>query len=84
MGPFTADYVSLTGSDLVGVFRCTEQIPADPTGWMDDITSYAQAILNSQFLSLHRYLCQKLAGIQFFLTMNRVNVNYTHGSNKKP
>ena len=81
MGPFTAEYVSPTGSDMVGFCRFTEQISADPTGRMDDITPYIQALINSQYLSLHRYLQQKLAGIQFFITLNRVHANYTPGSN---
>ena len=81
MGPFTAEYVSNAGSDLVGIIRCTEQIPADPTGRMDDITPYVQGLINSQFLTLHRYLCQQLGGIPFFLTVNRVHVNYTPGTN---
>ena len=38
MGPHTADYVSHAGSDLAGFIRFTEQIPADPTGGLDDIT----------------------------------------------
>ena len=38
MGPHTADYVSHAGSDLVGFIRFTEQIAADPTGRLDDIS----------------------------------------------
>ena len=79
MGPHTADYVSHAGSDLVGFIRFTEQIPADPTGRLDDISPLVQALLNSQFLALHRYLTQRLAGIDFFPTISRVSANYTPG-----
>jgi hypothetical protein len=79
MGPHTADYVSHAGSDLAGFIRFTEQIPADPTGRLDEITPLIQALLNSQFLALHRYLTQRLAGIDFFLTISRVSANYTPG-----
>ena len=79
MGPHTADYVSHAGSDLAGFIRFTEQIPADPTGRLDEITPLIQALLNSQFLALHRYLTQRLAGIDFFLTISRVSTNYTPG-----
>ena len=54
-------------------------LPADPTGRLDDITPLIQALLNSQFLALHRYLAQRLAGIDFFLTISRVSANYTPG-----
>ena len=79
MGPHTADYVSHAGSDLVGFIRFTDQIPADPTGRLDDITPLIQAHINSRFLALHRYLAQRLAGIDFFPNINRVSANYTPG-----
>jgi hypothetical protein len=80
MGPHTADYVAHAGSDLVGFIRFTEQIAADPTGRLDVITPFLQALLNSQFLAIHRYLSQRLAGIDFFPTISRVSANYTPGN----
>ena len=81
MGPHTAAYVSQAGSDLVGFIRFTEQIPADPTGRLDVISSLIQALMNSQFLAIHRYLSQRLAGIDFFPTITRVSANYNSGQN---
>ena len=77
MGPHTADYVSHAGSDLVGFIRFTEQIAADPKGRLDDISPLIQALLNSRFLAIHRYLSQRIAGIYFFPTISRVSANYT-------
>ena len=81
MGPHTAAYVSQAGSDLIGFIRFTKQIPADPTGRLDAISPLIQALINSRFLAIHRYLSQRLGGtgVDFFLTINRVSANYNPG-----
>ena len=79
MDPHTADYVSHAGSDLVGFIRFSEQIAVDPTERLDALSPLLQGLLDSQFLALRRYLSQRLAEIDFFLTINRVNANYTPG-----
>jgi hypothetical protein len=81
MGPHTAAYVSQAGSNLVGFIRFNEQIPADPTGRLDAISPLVQALINSPFLAIHRYLSQRLAGIDFFLTITRVSANYNPAQN---
>jgi hypothetical protein len=81
MSPHTAACVSQTGSDLVGFIRFTEQFAADPTGRLDALSPLVETLLNSQFLAIHRYLSQRLAGIDFFPTITGVNANYNPGLN---